>query len=51
MTAQVQQAAEAPVGFQTRAAGNGKQIGIATLNAPKTLNGLSLDNMGGLLSR
>jgi enoyl-CoA hydratase/carnithine racemase len=36
-------AAEAPVRFEERVAGNGKRIGIATLNAPKTLNGLSLD--------
>jgi enoyl-CoA hydratase/carnithine racemase len=34
---------EAPVLFEERAAGHGKRIGIATLNAPKTLNGLSLD--------
>lgn len=34
---------EAPVLFEERAAGNGKRIGIATLNAPKTLNGLSLE--------
>jgi len=31
-----------PVLFEERAAGNGMRIGIATLNAPKTLNGLSL---------
>ncbi|MFT3763264.1 MAG: enoyl-CoA hydratase/isomerase family protein [Pseudoxanthomonas sp.] len=37
------QAAEAPVLFEERPAGGGKRIGIATLNAPKTLNGLSLD--------
>jgi enoyl-CoA hydratase/carnithine racemase len=36
-------AAEAPVLFEERVAENGKRIGIATLNAPKTLNGLSLD--------
>lgn len=36
-------AAEAlPVLFEERATGNGMRIGIATLNAPKTLNGLSL---------
>jgi enoyl-CoA hydratase/carnithine racemase len=35
--------AEAPVLFEERVAGNGKRIGVATLNAPKTLNGLSLD--------
>lgn len=34
--------AEAPVLFEERAASNGKRIGVATLNAPKTLNGLSL---------
>jgi enoyl-CoA hydratase/carnithine racemase len=36
-------AAEAPVLFEERVADNGKRIGVATLNAPKTLNGLSLD--------
>ncbi len=36
-------AAEAPVLFEERAAANGRRIGIATLNAPKTLNGLSLE--------
>lgn len=35
-------AEDAPVLFQERAAANGKRIGIATLNAQKTLNGLSL---------
>lgn len=35
--------AEAPVLFEERVAGNGKRMGVATLNAPKTLNGLSLD--------
>lgn len=35
-------ASEAPVRFEERAAGEGCRIGIATLNAPKTLNGLSL---------
>jgi enoyl-CoA hydratase/carnithine racemase len=34
---------EAPVLFEERTADNGKRIGIATLNAPKTLNGLSLE--------
>ena len=34
--------AEAPVLFEQVAAGDGRQIGIATLNAPATLNGLSL---------
>jgi enoyl-CoA hydratase/carnithine racemase len=34
---------EAPVLFEERATGHGKRIGIATLNAPKTLNGLSLE--------
>ncbi len=34
---------DAPVLFEDRSAANGKRIGIATLNAPKTLNGLSLD--------
>lgn len=34
---------EAPVLFETRAGVDGKRIGIATLNAPKTLNGLSLE--------
>lgn len=33
---------EAPVLFEERVAGDGKRIGIATLNVPKTLNGLSL---------
>lgn len=36
-------AIESPVLFEERTANNGKRIGIATLNAPKTLNGLSLD--------
>ncbi|QNN46459.1 enoyl-CoA hydratase/isomerase family protein [Thermomonas brevis] len=36
-------AIEASVLFAERDAGNGKRIGIATLNAPKTLNGLSLE--------
>lgn len=33
---------EAPVLFEERAAAGGRRIGVATLNAPKTLNGLSL---------
>lgn len=37
------QAAPAPVRFETRAAAAGRRIGIATLDAPKTLNGLSLE--------
>lgn len=41
---------EAPVTFEERVAANGSLIGIATLNAPKTLNGLSLD-MARLLDR
>jgi len=35
-------AAEAPVLFEERVAANGTRIGIATLNAPRTLNGFSL---------
>ncbi len=35
-------ATEAPVLFETRDAADGRRIGIATLNAAKTLNGLSL---------
>lgn len=35
--------AEPVVLFETRAAANGRRIGIATLNSPKTLNGLSLE--------
>lgn len=34
---------QAPVLFETRQGVDGKGIGIATLNAPKTLNGLSLE--------
>ncbi|WP_114240725.1 enoyl-CoA hydratase/isomerase family protein [Dyella sp. C9] len=34
---------EAPVLFEERAAANGKRIGVATLNAARTLNGLSLE--------
>ena len=37
-----QTAAEPCVLFEERAAGNGMRLGIATLNSPKTLNGLSL---------
>lgn len=36
-------AADPVVLFDERAAGNGRRIGIATLNSPKTLNGLSLE--------
>jgi len=36
-------AAEASVLFETRAGVGGTRIGIATLNAPRTLNGLSLE--------
>lgn len=36
-------APEAPVLFEERAARNGTRVGIATLDAPRTLNGLSLD--------
>ncbi|MCF7750388.1 enoyl-CoA hydratase/isomerase family protein [Bacillus subtilis subsp. subtilis] len=38
----VDTAVEAPVLFEERTAGNGMRIGIATLNAPRTLNGFSL---------
>lgn len=34
---------EAPVLFETREGRDGRRIGIATLNAPKSLNGLSLE--------
>ncbi|MES2072665.1 MAG: enoyl-CoA hydratase/isomerase family protein [Pseudomonadota bacterium] len=34
---------QAPVLFETLTAGNGKQLGVATLNAEKTLNALSMD--------
>jgi enoyl-CoA hydratase/carnithine racemase len=37
------EAAPAPVLFAEREAAGGRRIAIATLNAPKTLNGLSLD--------
>lgn len=36
-------ASEAPVTFEERVAAGGKRLGIATLNAPRTLNGLSLE--------
>jgi len=39
----IAQGSEAPVLFDTREGRDGRRIGIATLNAPKTLNGLSLD--------
>jgi enoyl-CoA hydratase/carnithine racemase len=38
-----EQQVEAAVLFEARAGANGQRIGIATLNAPKTLNGLSLE--------
>ncbi|TCV94822.1 enoyl-CoA hydratase/isomerase-like protein [Luteibacter rhizovicinus] len=34
---------EVPVLFEERVTANGRRIGVATLNVPKTLNGLSLD--------
>ncbi len=40
--AQVSATDEAPVLFEQRACADGHRIGIATLNSPKTLNGLSL---------
>ncbi|WP_191105041.1 enoyl-CoA hydratase/isomerase family protein, partial [Xanthomonas citri] len=40
--AQVSATDEAAVLFEQRACADGHRIGIATLNAPKTLNGLSL---------
>jgi len=43
MISEMPQAPEAPVLFEERATANGRRIGIATLNAPKTLNGLSLE--------
>lgn len=43
MSAETLDAVAAPVLFEARAATNGRRIGIATLNAPKTLNGLSLE--------
>lgn len=36
-------AMQAPVLFETRVAIDGRRIGMATLNAPRTLNGLSLE--------
>lgn len=33
----------APVLFEERIADNGVRLGVATLNAPQTLNGLSLE--------
>ncbi len=42
---------EAPVLFEERVAGNGTRIGIATLNAPRTLNGFSLPMAHLLLER
>lgn len=40
---QITAADQAPVLFETREGVEGKCVGIATLNAPKTLNGLSLE--------
>ena len=42
---------DAPVLFEERSAGNGMRIGIATLNAPRTLNGFSLPMAHQLLER
>ena len=42
---------EAPVLFEERTAANGRRIGIATLNAPRTLNGFSLPMAHLLLER
>ena len=42
---------EAPVVFEERTAANGRRIGIATLNAPRTLNGFSLPMAHLLLER
>jgi len=42
---------EAPVLFEERSAANGMRIGIATLNAPRTLNGFSLPMAHLLLER
>lgn len=39
----VELSSQAPVLFEERASANGKRVGVATLNAPKTLNGLSLE--------
>ena len=41
----------APVLFEERAAGGGRRIGIATLNQPATLNGLSLEMVDLLAER
>lgn len=43
MSSEPAEALPAPVLFAERAAAGGRRIGIATLNAPKTLNGLSLE--------
>ncbi|MBB3228898.1 enoyl-CoA hydratase/carnithine racemase [Luteibacter sp. Sphag1AF] len=43
MTHETDAGAQAPVLFEEREAAGGFRIGIATLNAPATLNGLSLD--------
>jgi enoyl-CoA hydratase/carnithine racemase len=43
MSTETLNGAEAPVLFEERATHSGRRIGIATLNAPKTLNGLSLE--------
>jgi len=43
MSADTSHPAEAPVLFEERATAHGRRIGIATLNAAKTLNGLSLE--------
>jgi len=42
MSAVAADAIDAPVLFEERASSNARRIGIATLNAPKTLNGFSL---------
>ena len=39
----IAEGSQAPVLFETREGRDGRCIGIATLNAPKTLNGLSLE--------
>jgi len=39
----IAEGSQAPVLFEARQAGDGHRIGIATLNSPKTLNGLSLE--------
>ena len=41
----------APVLFEERAAANGMRFGIATLNSPQTLNGLSLEMVELLAAR